>query len=552
MATHGGFLFPDVTHDKWSGSPSWLSAPVANNHDSAGYAGSSFIHGAHTSTQPVNENPVTHSGVRLPGFADDFYNRILIEPNHIDAGNLVTQQYYDVTVFNGYFESKTLGNLTFDTTQGVTLAGPAIGTTWGALQTRAYQLTVSTDGPPNIDTTLAFDWPGIADDVSIKIVGVRIVMLPFQANTPWKETYEWKTSVLTTNSGKEQRIRLRKFPRQLIAAEYPIDYDHLPLGFNMATGWVGKRWAVGMWSETQAVGTLLNGSNSITCVTDRHNFVAGGLLLLWESVDRNEVLEIDTIEPGVIRLKRRTALLYSNATLMPVRMGVPKGNVIDRWSNGYNSGLSMNYEVTDNNLLATDTPTQYLNEDIYYETSLMGDKGSMSEQIKTRQDAVDFDVGVIDYFSPWKDFQKARNVSFLNDGAQEVWTFKRWLHRRAGRLKPYWLPTFEDNLILQQTGTITSALRVREGAYKNLGKVNKHLAILLDDGTWLPRTVNGVSDAPGGLIDVAIDSPLFLDASRIRMICFLGLHRLDTDAVEVEWIGNNISQSSIRILEIKP
>lgn len=552
MANHTGFLFPSILNDKWSGAPAWLANPVPNNRDSVGVVGSFLLIGQHTDTQPVDQNPVAHNGVRLPGFADDFYNRILIEPNHIDAGNLVTEQYYEVTVFNGYFADKTLGNLVFDNTQGVSLTGPSIGTTWGPLETKQYQLTISTDGPPNINCSMDFDWDGIADDISIAIVGVRIVMLPFQANVPWKENYEWKTSVLTTNSGYEQRIRLRKFPRQVVSAEYPIDYAYLPLSFNMASGWIGKRWAIGMWSETQAIGTLLNGVTFINCITDRYNFVEGGLLLVWDSVDKNEVLEIDTIEPGVIHLKRKTAGIYSNATLMPVRTGVPQGNVINRWSNGYNSGFSIAYDVIDNNLLATDAPPQYLNEDIYYEVSLMGDWDSLSEQIKTRQDTVDFDVGIVDYYAPWKNFKRARNVSFLNDGAQEVWTFKKWLHRRAGRLKPYWLPTFEDNLILRQDGLVTTSLKVDESGYKNLGKDNKHLAIMLDDYSWLPRAVTGISDAGGGLINVAIDTPLFVDASRIRKISFLGLHRLDTDSVEVEWIGNNVSQSSIRILEIKP
>ena len=553
MATHAGFLFPQVQNDKWPGTPAWLDTPVANNHDSVGVLVSSLLIGVTSDTQPIAENPVGHNGVRLPGFADDFYNRILIEPGKIDTGNLVSKQFYLIHVFNGYFEPKTLDNLILGNPDGVTLTGPAIGTSWGPLETKEYQLTVSTDGPPLIQSSMSFDWVGIADDVVVGVVGVRIVMLPFQAEAPFKESFEWKTNVLETNSGLEQRIRLRKAPRQFVQAFYPVDYAHSPLAFNMVSGWIGKRWAVGMWSETQYVGQVLNGVNVILCDTTNADFRPDSMLLLWESTDNNEALEIDTITPTQITLKRVVAGAYTHARMMPVRMGMPQGGVATRLSNGYNSGLSISYAITDNLKLESDVPAQYLGNDIYWDGTLIGDgEGALSEQFKTRQNEVDYDIGLVEYSAPWTHFKRARNVSFLNDGPEECWTFKKWLNRRAGRLRPYWLPTFEDNLRIKQVGIINSSLLCHDDSYKNLGLVNNHIAIQLDDGSWHPRYVSGISDDAPGLIRVSLDSPMFYDASRVRMICFLGLHRLNTDKVDIEWIGNYINQCAIQILEIKP
>lgn len=552
MANHTGFLFPDIRNDKWSGAPTWIANPVPNNHDSVGYFANSLLIGTATSTQPVSENPVAHNGVRLPGFADDFYNRILVEPGKIDTGNLVSEQLYRITVFNGYFESKTLSNLVLGNPDGVTLTGPAIGSTWGPLETKQYSLTVSTNGPPKIDSSMSFDWTGIADDVVVGVIGVRIVMLPFQAEVPFKEGFEWKTNVLETNSGLEQRIRLRKAPRQFIQAQYPVDYAHSALAVNMISGWIGKRWAVGIWSETQYVGTLAAGVSVIPCDTTKADYRAGSMLLLWDSVDNNEALEIDTITPTQINLKRIVVGTYKQARMMPVRMGMPQGGIVARNSNGHASNLAINYSIVDNLQLDSDVPQQYLSNDIYWEESLMGDDDSFSDQFRTRQNEVDYETGVINYSAPWKNFKRARSVSFLNDGPTECWTFKKWLNRRAGRLRPYWLPTFEDNLRLKQVGTLNSSLLCYDDSYKNLGLINNHIAILLHDGTWHPRAVTGISDEGGGLIRVAIDSPMFFDASMVRMICFLGLHRLDTDRVEIDWIGNGINQCSLRILEIKP
>ena len=551
MAFHIGLFFPDILHDKWSGVPTWLNTPVITNYESEGWFIDNVITGSHSSTQPVSEKPSSQVGFKLPTFSDDFYNRILIEPSVIDAGNLIGEQFYEVSVFNGYFEDKELLNLIFDNTVGINLSGSPVGTIWGPIETKSYQLSILPDGPPIIQSEISFDWAGISDDISISVVGTRIVMLPFQAETPWRESYEWKTNVLQTNSGLEQRIRLRKAPRQYVEAKYPVDYKHSPMAINMINGWVGKRWALGMWSETQLIASLVNGVSAIPCDTTKADFREDGMVLIWESVDKNEALEIESITPTQINLKRTVVGIYTNAVIMPVRMGMPKGGIISRSTNGYNSQLSVSYAITDNALIPSPAPQQYLGNDIYWDVSLIGDGNSLEEQVKTRQNEVDYETGIIEYSAPWKHPKRARNVSFLNEGPEECWIFKQWLNRRCGRLRPYWLPTFEDNLVLQQEGIVNSSLICLNDGYKTLGKDHNHIAVLLNDGTWMPRAVTGISNGSAGLIHVAMDSPLFVDASLIRTVCFLGLHRLDTDIVEVYWTGNNINQSSIRILEYK-
>src|SRR5574343_92051 len=50
--------------------------------------------------------------------ADDYYNRIHLIPAKVDVGNLVSDQYFDVLVWNAYFVPRTLESISQSGTSG--------------------------------------------------------------------------------------------------------------------------------------------------------------------------------------------------------------------------------------------------------------------------------------------------------------------------------------------------------------------------------------------------------------------------------------------------
>lgn len=555
MATHSGKLLPTTIDGRASFSPSWSIAPVVNNRWGSDWDTASMSRrGATTDTQPVSENPVTHTGRKIISFADDFYNRILIEPSVFDAGNLISDQFYTIKVFNAYFTSKALTQLSISDSEGIVLAGPTTaGEIWGPLQTRNYQLTIQADGPPAINSRISFDWEGTEDDVIIPVTGSRIVMLPYQAEAPLNEELEWKTNVLTSNNGTEQRIRLRKNARQSIKASYPIPPEETNRAFNMAYGWVHRRWAVALWSETQYIGSIATGGTALTCNTSYYDFRANTLVAIWESPTRNEVIEIESVASGVLNLKRVLNTAYTNAILMPVRIGMVSGP-IRQDSSGYQSVLQVEYNFSDNVDVGASAPAQFLNNDIYFNYDLMSEDG-VTDAISARIDEIDYETGVVEYYTPWRYNRRARNMYVINENPAQSWAFRRWLHRRAGRNRPFWFPTFGNDLRVAMEGNVGTSLRCYDDGYKNLGNKHNHIAIQKTDNTWIPLGVTGIS-VDGGFIQLALDMSTNpetnFDASLIKRVCFIGLHRLDTDRVEIEWFGNNMNDCTIRILEIAP
>lgn len=236
---------------------------------------------------------------------------------------------------------------------------------------------------------------------------------------------------------------------------------------------------------------------------------------------------------------------------MPVRIGSVKGAIKKNYF-GYQGNLEINFEFTDNlDLGQGSDPEQFLGEDIYFDEILMGEE--LTDEFIARIDELDFETGRVTRFAPWALNRIRRPFQYILQGMTEIWTFRKWLHRRAGRWKPFWIPSFENNFNLLQTGTVTTSLTVSSDDYKLFANKRSHIALQLVDDSWLTRTITGVTDIGNGQMILAVDTAFTnLTADKIKRICFLGLKRLDTDRVEIKWDTNRTVYCTIPTLEITP
>ena len=501
---------------------------------------------------PISEAGEVSTGWRMPTFLDDYYNRIHIRPSNINVGNLVSEQQFAIEVWNGFFNSRQLQNIQVQNGGGISLVGAVPPATWAALETKTYQLTVTTDGPPDINAIFHFDWDGTADDGDLRVLGSRIVALPYIFEAPAKEVLEWKTDVLTTNDGSEQRVRLRKKPRQSFNVTYPIPYREMARAENLVYGWLTRRWAVALWSEAQQVGTLLAGTTVINIDTTASDYRDGALVMIWESNRKSATADVGIVSAGTLTLNRPLAETFNNPWIVPVRLGRIVGNV-SRATSGYNGSLEMTYEFSDNiDLDPPAAPTQFLGYDVYFDEALKNGE-ALTDSLQARVDVVDYGTAAgASFYSPWTYTRIGRPYKFLLQGLQDIWNFRKFLHRRAGRLRPFWVPTFENNMLVAQTGKLTQSIEVYADDYREYAQERTHIGILLDDGTWLLRTINAATASGTDTAVIGLDAPININANRIRQISFLGLKRLDADRVELQWNANRVLECTVSMMEIQP
>ncbi len=513
---------------------------------------SATVYGPLTDNLPISEPEYNFPSWRGISFLDDYYNRIHIRPSNVNVGNLVSEQQFAIEVWNGFFNNRYLQNIQVQNGGGISLVGAVPPATWAALETKTYQLTVTTDGPPDINAIFRFDWDGTADDANLTVLGSRIVALPYIFEAPAKEVLEWKTDVLTTNDGSEQRVRLRKKPRQSFNVTYPIPYQEMARAENLVYGWLTRRWAVALWSEAQQVGTLLAGTTVINIDTTASDYRDGALIMIWESNRKSATADVGIVSAGTLTLNRPLAETFNNPWIVPVRLGRIVGNV-SRATSGYNGSLEMTYEFSDNiDLDPPAAPTQFLGYDVYFDEALKNGE-ALTDSLQARVDVVDYGTAAgASFYSPWTYTRIGRPYKFLLQGLQDIWNFRKFLHRRAGRLRPFWVPTFENNMRIAQTGELTQSIEVYADDYREFAPERTHIGILLDDGTWLLRTINAATASGTDTAVIGLDAPININASRIRQISFLGLKRLDADRVELQWNSNRVLECTVRMMEIQP
>ena len=486
-------------------------------------------------------------------FSEDYYNRIHIVPTSINVGNLTSDQTISIEVFNAYFVPKNLISIDATGDDGIEVTGPTPPYTFPGLFSATYTMTVTTNGSPEIDALYVFNWGSARDMGQVTVTGSRIVMMPYFMVPPTSETLEWKTQVIKSYNNTEQRIRLRKHPRQSYNAQFHIPAGEMGRAQNLAYGWLSRRWAVPQWPVAQqSIGTFPIGSSVFNIDTTVSDYRVGNLIALWSNERANATAEILSLTPTSIIIDKGTSVELVNPWVMPANIAQAKGS-IKRRSNGYNGALTIEFEFTNyKDLLVTDVPDQYKGNDIYYIPSLFAESGNINDEFNTRVDTVDYSLGVQKTYSPWRNAEIARPYRVVLQGLAEIWAFRKWLHRRAGKIKPFWTPTFENDLRISQSGTLLTSLVVKADDYKLFGSARKHIAIKTVSGVYLPLEIVAVSDSIGDTVSLTLDSALNIEADQVKEISFMGLKRLDNDRVELSWATNRTAECVIRMVEIQP
>lgn len=380
----------------------------------------------------------------------------------------------------------------------------------------------------------------------------QLTILPIPSQVPLGERLSWLTDIIPAEDGGEDRKQVRNLPRRRYDYNLPANHTEYQRAFNTLYGARAAQWAVPMWTEAQQVGTISGGLSNIPCNTDYYDFRADSLALLWASPRDYQVVEIQTVNagsPGSIDLYG-TTLAISNAWLIPVRIGHLIGDV-SRSTNSFNGELRVAFDLEDLNELAVSAPTQYLSDDIYFDEWLFSGS-SFTDKLIQRVDYVDESLGVVAYRSPWTNGRVARPMRKILETPEEVYGFRQFLFRRAGRYRPFWQPSFDQDLRPTSTGTVTDTLRINRDDWDSHASNRTHIAIEDADGNWYARNIDSTAPAGATQLDLTLDSAINVAAESIVRVSYLGLKRLEPDVVDFDWIGGGICQTQIRILELSP
>lgn len=376
----------------------------------------------------------------------------------------------------------------------------------------------------------------------------ELAILPHQAEVPLKETLEFLTDIIESQNATEERLQLRSKPRQILNYSIPLQAWQAAAAFNTEYGAIRKDWAVPIWTEAQHVGNIGAGLLSISCNTSLYDLRPQSLAMLYSSNGEFKVIEINEVLSNEITLLADTEFI-SNAWLMPVRKGWIKGS-IDKPTNGHNGKSSITFVIDDNPVISPAVPAQYLGEDIYYDLPLLNN-GSLSAVLSQQQDIIDMSLGPVSRRTNWNkpQYSKPRRVVLTNP--QEIRDYRKFIHRRSGKFRRFWYPTFENNMRLLNVGTISTIIQIQSDFFVDYASLRTHIAIEAK-GVWYARAVSNPIQLSQTQVQLTLSSALNVKAEDVTRISYLGLHRFDTDRIEFDWLGGGVVESNVQILELEP
>jgi len=484
-------------------------------------------------------------GYRQASFFDDFYNRIHIAPPIFNAGNVVEDKIFEVEVWNAYLEPKDLVSVDLVGDSNVSIDDDS-AKTYGATESKIYTVTVLAIGETNLDANFRFNFT-LANDVFLQITGSRVVLFPYYFKTGMSESFEWKTDVIETKKGIEQRRKLRSAPRQSLSTEVFLTPNEITRADILAHSWRSQNWALPMWHEARKGSNATLGDTSISVDTAYGDFRVGSLALIWSNPRKFDVIEIADIESDSLGFDRGINFNFTNPEVVPVRVARMNSDP-NRSFTGYNGKMTSSFEVVDNLAFAgADQSYQYKGLDVFVDQPFIPASASYNNPIEL----IDFGVGKQDQFSYW-DYTKINTKwKIALDDLATAWDYKMFMHKLSGRAKGFYMPSFENNYRITSTGQITTSFEcVNDGQAENAAN-RIHIAFKISDGSWEFAEITGITRDSDTRLTVTLTPSLDIDTSVVQQVCFMGKKRLTSDTVAIKWDGNYVGETEMAITEYK-
>lgn len=492
-------------------------------------------------------------GQQIAAFGGDLYEKIHVSAALLALGNVIGLQERTVNVWNAYTRAQILAAIELQNAEGITVLGPAAPRQFGPLEEQTYTVRVATSGPATVDASIVFDFGPY--DLTIAVTGSRVTAWSFIPD--WSrgilERIDWKSDVLQSYDGSEQRGALRLGPRKSWEFEAFFEGKARRYAESLIWGWGARTWALPVWPDGQGLAApLAAGSNVVPLSTATRDFRAGGLVVILGDAFTFEVAEVDSVFADRIQLKRQTAGAWpQGAMVYPARLAQIMDRVTaDRWS-GDASGLRVSFDVVEPcDYTASAGAASYRGRPVL---ELRPEWSGGYDLELTRK------LAELDNITGGRAFEDEAGIPatrqrmrFAATTRAEGDTLRRLAYFLQGRVKSAWVPTWTDDFKLSALVAPGAAgIDVEWTGYtqqigRDVGR--RDIRIELRSGSIFYRRIEGSQEVSQNVERLALDSalPVQIAPDDVLQISFLSLARQDVDAVEfAHWTGDSFDVATV-------
>lgn len=472
-----------------------------------------------------------------------FLEHVWTRPARIELGNIITTISREIEIYNAFRDdSKSMTAAAANAGPGVSFDGlPSLPATILAQTGLLFDVVITTEGPPSISGTLDFTVSGAA--LSIPITGNRVILLPYEPEIPIREVLEFATDILQSIDGSEQRISIRKHPRQLLSLTYQIDEDSSTrrklnaLLFAAQAGTFG----IPVWFEKRKLDTSMSVSATVASVDTRYaDFRVGSLAIVWSSETEFDALEIDSKTDSSLTFTSGVTFAHqAGALVMPLRTARTKETVGRSKYNVNLEQFELDFTVTDNEAdIASVAAFDSHNSKVLLDSGNVSN-GQVQEDFERRIYVIDNGTASISQLSKWTGPAIRSRQQFLARTRQRVWEIRQMVHALRGSQVSFYIPTFYKDLVpasalssgsfeldVESTGLVDTIGSTPIGPWNAIW-------VRLNDGTVITRNVTTFATVSSTVERLTLDDSWgsTIAVEDVERISFLRLSRIANDRV---------------------
>jgi hypothetical protein len=506
------------------------------------------------------------AGQRVETFGGQLFEKVIVIPPVKVLGFVLTATQFAVEVWNTFRDSdQTLQSINITGDGGLTLADPyGEPLIFAALDSRIYQATIPTSGAAQIDQDVVFAFLSGIGGADCHVTGSRITL--FSVAPDWnegmEESIEFLTDVLKKYSDNEMRRGLRQLPRRAMR------YRALTLNARDAAGmeslvwgWQNQPYGVPWWQDAQPLGNDINsGTFAIPVATADRLFAPGGLLCIWVDEFTFEALSVASVGGSSVTCSSPTQFAWKGGPqtrVMPIFLcRLPSKVTVRRHSSEIDQiGLEFIGEAAQAAPAPTTSPAQYKGFDVL-EIAPNWAQAPLSRDYNRSLVTIDPKIGPIEVIDKGGTPVVGQEFPWWLDTHPNITAFRAFILRRFGQLVPFWIPTWDQDLVLfQDVGATDSGMRIKSEFYTRFFFPNpsrRYVALIPTDGSGnVYRKITAAHDNGDGTENLTFDSfPGKNFPKATTMVSFLTFARLAEDKISIKWDSSEHAESLLSLLEV--
>ncbi len=358
---------------------------------------------------------------------------------------------------------------------------------------------------------------------------------------------EYYTEVQRSDNGTEKRAMYRDIPMRRLETK-PLTLEAWRSGWldSLLYGGFAELVTVPYWPHMARLTAPAAPGTGVALALDTtdRDFAVGGRLVLWTDERTAEECVITAAGGASVTVQTLAGTWAAGTPVMPAWRGHYSADPGPEHLSAYAVEVALKFEMEidpyDTGIDAATDPEVFGAVPV-----------NRVETVHTHERAVDRHLSPFythdDYRRRNSPFGSRPYVLWIESKADAA-AVTAWFHARRGRLKPFWMPTFEQDLAVV-SGLGTTSIIVEERGYTEwmTARARRQLAFCEPDGTVTALEVTGAADNGNGTETLSLSGTAPLGTS---LVSFLLYGRLASDVLRIEWYNSEQASCEIGLVEL--